>query len=304
MARRRGRPADAQHLRMRRLLGGLANQGSQGATRERLQRAMGLQATPTGKSTFFRDLGNLRDAGWDIKAVKRGLQDVFVLHVIDPRVRREFSEPERVELLRAARRAGLGQLYEDLDPRTADGTAAPEDVSLGLAQDAISARCRVRFGYRGKPRVVHPYELTRRGSGWILRGRDEGDERDGVVKSFYLNRAEDLDLDSPGTAEPIPEDLPPLNLDPMLVDEHAPIDVLVETSAESLDDVVSLVGARGYEVLSDSDPEAVLVSVVVTFMDGFLTRLFDLGTRARLIGPPEARAAARQRLAGVIGGQE
>ena len=116
MARKRGRPADDQHLRMRRLLGALANQERVGLPRTRLQRAMGLDG-PNSERVFRRDLANLRKAGWDIRSAAVGGQHLYVLHVIDPRIRRAFTDQERAELLRAARRAGLGQLYEDLDPR-------------------------------------------------------------------------------------------------------------------------------------------------------------------------------------------
>ena len=303
MARKRGRPADDQHLRMRRLLGALANQERVGLPRTRLQRAMGLDG-PNAERVFRRDLANLRKAGWDIRSATVGGQHLYVLHVIDPRIRRAFTDQERAELLRAARRAGLGQLYEDLDPEAADGTRAAEDDQLGQAQEAIATRCLVRFTYKGKPRVVHPYELARGDRGWLLRGREEGAEPStgDVVKVFYVNQATDLGLDHPGTAEPPPDRLPPLNLDPMRWEVHPPIEVILETTDEALDDVIALLGGRGYEVVLDRDLGAVRIEVTVTFMDGFLSRLFELGTRVRLIGPPEVRDAARQRLTDVIGG--
>ena len=91
-------------------------------------------------------------------------------------------------------------------------------------------------------------------------------------------------------------------MDPMRWQQHPPIQVVLETSSESVDDVIAQLGANGYSQVSDTDPGVLRIEVAVTFMDGFLSKLFELGTRARLIGPPEARDAARQRLSDVIGG--
>lgn len=106
MARKRGRPADDQHRRMRVILGALAARGQLGVSRERLERAIG--DVPDPRQYVKRDIRKLREAGWDIHSVTRDDGSYYVLTVTDVRLRRGFSEEERTQLLRAARKAGLG----------------------------------------------------------------------------------------------------------------------------------------------------------------------------------------------------
>ncbi|MGB8019816.1 MAG: WYL domain-containing protein [Candidatus Nanopelagicales bacterium] len=296
--RPRGRPADAQHRRMRGLLSTLAAVGEYGVTRKTLMEAMGLRADDdNAQRVFFRDVANLRASGWQIRSIKRGLEDRYTLKVIDHRMQAEFTPDERRELLRAARSAGIGQVYDDLDPDQVDGTPVPDDPDLRLAHAAIATRCLVTFVYSGSQRRVHPYDLARRPAGWLLRGREEDS---GTVKNYYLDRAVDLDIDRPGTAEPVPESLPALTLDPMRRREHPPVHVVVECRPESAGDIITLLGANGSEQVPGGFG-MVRFEVVVTYMDAFLNRLFELGERASLVGPPEARAAARTRLQQILG---
>ena len=297
MGRPRGRPADDQHRRMRLILGALVKHGNQGITRRRLERA----AQITGKDpsrTLKRDLRNLREAGWDIRSVQRAGEHLYVLRVVDPRLRRLFSDAERAQLLRAAQSVGLGQLYEDLDPGQKDGSAAPGDESLGTIQEAADSRCLVRFTYKHKPREAHPYTLTRRDKGWILRARETNAA---VVKNFYVDQMRDLELDAPGTAEEIPEDLPQMTLDPMLWNVHPVIPTVVEVAQTDLTEVARQLGSNGHRVVRKRPP--MRVEVDVTNTQGFLARLFEMGTRVRLIGPEEMREAAADRLRAVIGGR-
>jgi predicted DNA-binding transcriptional regulator YafY len=250
-------------------------------------------------TTFFRDLRNLKKAGWMIESTTIGLQERYVLTVVDPRLRASFTGAERAQLLRAAQAAGLGQLYQDLDPSLEDGTPTTGFHALDLAQRAIASRCLALFGYRGRDRVVHPYDLTHKPGGWILRGREEGSE---VVKSFYLERAEEFDIDRPGTAGAIPADLPPLNLDPMRRLEHDPVHVEVECPDEAVPDAVAALGANGHVERPGTGPGHTSVTVVVTNTEAFLDRLFELGTRARLVGPQSTRDAARARLSALMAG--
>lgn len=249
---------------------------------------------------FFRDLGNLKKAGWLIDSQSpRGAADEhrFVLTVVDHRLRAAFTEAERAQLLRAARAAGLGQLYRDLDPTVPDATPAHGDSDLELAQWAIARRARLTFTYRDRARDVHPYDLVRKSDGWMLRGREAGEP---IVKKYYLSRAVDLDVQGPGTAERVPEDLPAATNDPMLFDIHAPIEVEVESLAEAHDDVVSALGSRGHRPGSSAPVGAVRTVVEVSFLDAFVDRVLELGTRVRVLGPEQARAALRARLLEVI----
>lgn len=299
--RQPGRPADGQHRRMRALLSTLAARAEAGVTKAQLMTAMGL--TPGDSSherMFFRDVSNLQKAGWLIASQRpRGAADQhrFVLTVVDHRLRATFTDAERAQLLRAARGAGLGQLYRDLDPSVPDATAAPGDSDLELAQWAIARRALLRFTYADRPRVVNPYDLARKPDGWMLRGREVDSA---IVKKFYLVRAADLDVEQPGTAEPVPADLPSISNDPMLFAMHDPIEVELESASAAWGDVVSALGARGHRPGSAAPEGMVRTIVEVSFMDAFVDRVLELGTRVRVIGPDQARESVRERLLAVL----
>lgn len=289
-----GRPADAQHRRIRIILGTLAAHRSMGVPRRTLMKALGKDpASLTDQRVVARDLANLRDSGWHIDTEKVGLEDRYRLRVIDPRLRSTFSTHEREQLLRAARLAGLGQVFDDLDPTAADGTEAPENVTLGIAQRAIEMRSLITFVYAGRQRTVHPYDIELKPTGWRLRGREVEGE---LIKVFALERVEDLDFDRPGTAEPAPADLPPLNVDPMTRVEHSPVEVVVRHAPEHTQDVISQLGVGGHRVRETSYPDLLDSVLTVTFLDSFLDRLLEMEQRVTLIGPDSVRAALRDRL--------
>ena len=249
MARRPGRPADEQHRRVAAMLRSLAAADSQGRTRAQLMRVMGLD--PGNKSDvrkFRRDLAGLRVSRWHIEPVVRGLENRFVLHVIDNRIRETFDDAQRAELLRAAERAGLGQLYEDLDPERSDRTPHHGPEGLGVAQHAIRYRCVLRFDYYGRPRRLHPDDLFFSGGSWYVRGKEEGAPED--VKMFRIDRASDVFADPPGTAGPA-RDLPPPNRDPMRREDMTPVTVVVDTAEEDLPDVVGQIGVQGPSKVGD-----------------------------------------------------
>jgi predicted DNA-binding transcriptional regulator YafY len=294
MARRPGRPDDAQHERLGRLLSALAHRGSLGLPRKRLETAVGL-AGASARRTLMRDIAKLRESGWDIRSVPRSGEHVYVLHIIDRRIRKNFTAPERAELLRAAQHAGLGQLYDDLDPRVSAKTPAAGDHTLAVVQHAIQMRCRLTFTYHGKVRDLHPYDVTRTPKGWMLRGQEEGDT---TIKKFYLQRMIEPEPRRPRTAHDIPADLDPLSLDPMRWLEHDPITVQLACGPEEIDDVRFQIGRTDCRVTTTD--EGAIIEVDVTNTDAFLSRLFEMGHRARLVGPAQMQEAARTRLAGIV----
>jgi hypothetical protein len=261
-------------------------------------------ADPSHRRVFHRDLAALQASGWLISSDAErnaGIEATYQLRVVDHRLPATFNEQERAELLRAARSAGLGQLYEDLDPRLADGHPASVDPSLDLAQRAIATRCLLHFWYGERERLVHPYDLAWKPAGWLLRGREDDTD---LIKHFYLSRAVHLDIDRPGTAEAAPGTLPSIRLDPMCRRDHEPIEVTVTTTGAALADVVSALGANGHHQTSAgpaTPAELVSLVVTVTSMDAFCDRTLELGTRVRVTGPPTARDALRARLAPLAG---
>ena len=146
---------------------------------------------------------------------------------------------------------------------------------------------------------MHPFDVFFSGDAWFLRGREEGTDLD--HKTFRLTRAEELEADLPGSADPI-RDLPAPNRDPMRLSVAEPVTMTVATSHGDLPDVRAALGINGSTVLPDRTPEdEILVEVVVTNVAAALGRLFELDTRARLVGPESVRRQARELLEAAAG---
>lgn len=291
-----GRPADQLHRRMARLLHASTSHPDFGCSREQLMAAMGLDpGNASDVRKFWRDIGALKAAGWHIDTIQREHNAYdFRLRVVDNRIRATFTDTQRAQLLRAAERAGLGQLYEDLDPTRADSTPQEGPEGLGTAQYAIRHRCLLSFTYRSAERVVDPYDVFFSGDTWYLRGREAGSALD--FKVYRLSRASHMLPEAPGTAGPIPE-LPAPNRDPMRQVTTTPFEVIVETSPDDLPDAVTNLGVNGHrEAGSGAHEGNVQLAVTVTNPEAFLGRMFEMDTRVRLVGPQAMRERARELL--------
>ncbi|MDQ1249146.1 MAG: proteasome accessory factor [Actinomycetota bacterium] len=261
-------------------------------------RTMGLPDDATGVRIFRRDVRTLTDRGWDIRSVRVGDEHRYRLHVIDHRIRRVFTDAERRELLRVARSAGLGGLYDDLEPDAADapfatGALAPGDVET--ARYAVARRCLLRFVYHGKDRLVHPYEVVPTQDRWLLRARGVGEE---VVKKFFVDEMVGLQPEPPGSADHGGIPMSEGTLDPVRFRAHPSREVVLSAESADLPDVVAALGTGGYDVAGAPALDGrVTVTVRTTHLTGLLMRMFELGPRVRLEGPAAARRAARERLA-------
>jgi predicted DNA-binding transcriptional regulator YafY len=287
---------------MARVLHALVTHPRTGQTRDQLMAAADLDPGDDSEvRKFRRDLKALRAAGWQIDTVQRGPNEyVHVLRVIDARIRTTFTAAQRAQLLRAAERAGLAQLYDDLDPAAPSGLVGdPGLTELGVAEHAVRHRCLLRFTYKGTPRRVHPYDVFFSGNDWFFRGHEEGTDQE--HKTFRLTRAGDLRAEPPGTADP-GRDLPPPNRDPMRLPLTQPVAVVVATRDEDLPDVQAYLGINGSRVLPDRTPDGeILLEVAVTNPEALLGRLFELDTRVRLVGPEAIREQARAVLLAAAG---
>ena len=291
-----GRPADAQHRRMRIILGTLAAHRAQGVSRRTIMSALGKDpSSDSDQRVVARDLANLRASGWHIETEKVGLEDRYRLRVVDHRLRSAFSDQERAQLLRAARAAELGQIFDDLDPTTADGPdtlgqhhlgdrptghRGPQPARLPVhrqASHAASVRHRAQARWlatAGQGGRVRPGEGLRAGTRERPLRRPAGDRRPSAIGS------------------------PPLNIDPLSRHEHPPVEVVVRHAPELAPDVVSQLGAGGHRTIDTDDPGLVDSILTVTFLDSFLDRLVEMETRVRLISPASVRVALRERLLG------
>jgi predicted DNA-binding transcriptional regulator YafY len=284
------------------------------ATAERLLAHVGYGAAEVEdrRRQLTRDIGHLTRLGWEIRNVgASGDAARYRLVAGDLRLRVQFSAEEQAELQRVARAADLSGLGEDLGPAgPASGPPAfvPRRERAGdpeAAQRAVQRRCRLRFTYRGAERDVHPHQVHLRAGGWYLRAREDGAEE---VKTFRLDRMVGVRLDRPGTAEPAPVGAH-LSIDPVTWHVDEPVDALLRTAAEHVPHVRAMLGTA--EVV---EPEAaavgvgeedlpLLLRVPVTHREAFRGRLYELGSRVRLVGPEDLRQEVADHLRGVVAGR-
>ena len=238
-----------------------------------------------------RDVRNLEALGWvipNVAAPGEGAQ--YRLVAVDNRLMLELTPEQRFELMRAALLTG------DVDVGGLGGVDAPPplvsesfhgadaEVSgvLEEARWAAARRCLVRFRYKGRGRVAHPQAVHLRPGGWYLTAREVGDD---AVKTFAVDRIDELRLDPPGSAEPPPQDPVRPQLDPISWRVDPPVDAVVETTPDHRPRVERLLGAATSSV--DGPAQGTLrLTIPVTARQAFRSRLYQLGTRARLVGPP------------------
>lgn len=284
MPRPPGRDQSAPMERLVRLIGAL-NQHRKGAPVDLLLKVVAAEGTDDARRRMLsRDIEHLNNLGYDIRNVAEpGADGVYVMRARDNRLQVHLTPEQRGELLRAAIAAGLegisAHLAGDGQP---EATTIPSSGHLDLVQRGTTRHCRVRFEYKGEPRVVHPARVHSGPSGWYLSGREEGQE---VVKEFVVSRMSDVSLDPPGTAE-IVDETPRPSLDPLSWLQDPPADVVVEMPAEHRLLVENLLG-QPRELTEDEN--TVRMTYVVTNRAVFRWRVYELGTRVLVLGPEDVR---------------
>lgn len=272
MAKAAGRDQIGPMERLFRLLICLSDGGDRGVSVQKLLKVAGLdEVTDANKAQLRRVLRHLADGGWDIvNQAEEGTDGRYVLRARDNRL---------ALLLTPGERAALQQALADVD---ADVPEPPE--FLGDLQRAAERHCLTHFTYKGVRRHVHPYTLHSGPSGWVLRGRETTSE---IVKEFVVSRmADDVDIDQPGSAEVV-HTVPHHGFDPMDWDLDPPVDVIVATEPGNLTEVHRVLSGAA---VVGQDGDQLLLSRRVTNRAAFWSRLYELGVRVRVVGPPELRA--------------
>jgi predicted DNA-binding transcriptional regulator YafY len=250
-----------------------------------------------------RDVRHLEALGWEIVNVADpGDPARYRLTAVDNRLRVEFTPSQRYELVRAAHAARLAELVDGLggdqpQPETEfEASVQREDSALSRVQRAVARHCLLRFRYRDRDRVVHPHALHARPGGWYLTGNEDGVTE---VKTFVVSRMSDVRLDAPGTAA-TPDRTSRPQLDPITWTIDPAVDVVIETTPEHRPQVESMLGRATRA--ETSDPATVRLTIPVTHRAAFRRRLYELGTRVRLLGPIEVRDEVRRELLAVAEG--
>jgi predicted DNA-binding transcriptional regulator YafY len=282
-----------------------------GAERNTLSADELLEVVPYGGRTvdnrrdqLRRDLGHLETLGWQIANVApEGETARYRLTAVDNRLRVEFTPAQRAELLRAASAASLAELFDDLGDD--DGAEVPalvvqaerESADLGRVQSALSGHCRLRFVYRDVRRVVHPHALHVKPGGWYLTANEEGSD---TAKTFVVSRMSEVSVDAPGTAT-VPEEPARPQLDPItwLIDDVT--EATVSTTAEHQEQVETMLGRP--RTVDERDGGTVVLTIPVTHRAAFRRRVYELGTRVRVLGPADLREQMRRELEAVVRGE-
>ena len=297
--RRAGRDQQAPMERLVRLIGVLTTH-REGADVDVLLRAVAPDGTVTDEARrkmLTRDLEQLNALGYDVRNVaETGLDGVYVMRARDNRLAVHLRPEQRGELLRAALAAGL----EGMEPHLGEvgaGTApaAATSADLDLVQRAVTRRCRVRFTYKGGPRTLVPVRVHSGPSGWYLTGREEGSP---VAKEFVVTRMSEVELDPPGSAPAGPDEPVRRTLDPLSWEVDPPTDVLLEVPPEHRILVENLLGTPA--AVGEHDG-AVRLTYVVTNRQVLRSRVYELGTRVRVLGPDDVRAEMLAELRSFLG---
>lgn len=304
-----GRDQAAAMERLAQILFLLTHSPAATATADRLLdvASYGAEAIEDRRRQLFRDIEQLRAAGWDIRNdAEPGADARYRLVSGDYRLRVQFAPDEQGQLQRVARLAGLAGVTGPAgQPGSAgvrhNGSAAagfvPATVDAGpldLVLHAVRRRCLLHFDYRGTARVVHPHHVHSRSTGWYLSAREDGAA---TAKAFRVDRMSRASADEPGSAEPQPESAR-LSIDPVAWQVDPPVTVEVETTADHREQVVDLLG--GVADASSTADGGVTLRVRVVNRAAFRARLYELGERVRLLGPPEVRDEVRAELLAVV----
>lgn len=285
MPRPPGRDQAAPMERLVRLIGVL-NAHRAGAPVDLLLRAVAPDDTgdEARRRMLSRDLEHLNSLGYDIRNVAEpGADGVYLMRARDNRLQVHLTPEQRGELLRAAIAAGLEGMSAHLGGDGATGTAPPASSNhLDLVQRGTTRHCRVRFEYKGEPRVVHPVRVHSGPSGWYLAGREDGQR---VVKEFVVSRMSDISLDAPGSAEVVDE-VPRPSLDPLSWEQDPRTEVELEVPAEHRVLVENLLGPA--DAVAEAGG-ALHMTYAVTNRAVFRWRVYELGERVRVVGPDDVR---------------
>lgn len=277
--------------------------GLEGVPAATLVAVAGFAGRADPGSQLAREIRHLREVGWQIDNIAPQGEDArYRMTSVDSRLQIKLTPAQQSALRRAVLLADRGDLGDRLGlpddaatPEAATAASAPVDqATLETVLHAVRRRCLLRFRYKGTARVVHPGSVRAANQAWHLHGREDGDDR---VKVFVVGRMSQVSAGEPGSAQrPAVTSHPGLN--PMQWEYDEPVEVSVAAPTEYAPDVRRWLG----EALSERAEDGEVVFVYrATNRAGLRARLYQLGTRARVLGPEEIRSEIFGELAEMAG---
>jgi predicted DNA-binding transcriptional regulator YafY len=299
--------------RLVRLASVLHHAGERGVPAGNLLDVAGWSEAADGVSALKRDFRHLGALGWQIDNIaEQGLSAIYRMTSVDNRLRVKLSPEQQAALRRAVLLVDRSDLADRLG---LTGTDKPAEVvatlqagdhgDLDTVIRAVRQRSLLRFRYKGTERVVHPESVRTYTTQWYLRGREEGTD---TVKTYAVGRMLDVRTDPPGTAER-PEVTRHAGLHPMSWEIDPPVEVTIRTAPQYVDDVRRWLGDPVETPLVEpvetqpveSQPVETTLVYRVTNRAAFRARVYQLGTRVRVVGPDDVRAELLAELATMAG---
>jgi len=288
--------------------------GPAGVHRDRLLEIAGFSGADA-PSQLSRELRHLNRLGWLIDNIAEPGEDaVYRMTTVDNRLRVRLTPEQLSALRRAVLLADRDDLVERLglpdDARPAE--VAPPMPAVGVSASgvlsevvrAVRDRCVLRFGYKGTARVVHPESLRTQNGIWYLRGiEEEALATGGPVKVFVVDRMSGAEAGPARSAARI-DTVRHTGLHPMTWELDPPVDVVLRTPQRFEPDVRRWLGEPVDVRPAEGTEEEVVLTYRVTNRSALRARLNELGTRVRILGPPEVRAEIVAALAVAAGVEE
>jgi predicted DNA-binding transcriptional regulator YafY len=247
-------------------------------------------ADPT--SQLGRELRHMRDLGWQIDRISpEGEPAVYRMTSVDNRLSVRLTPGQQAALRRAVLLADRADLAERLAlPETGSAVPVPAAIPAGQPDErlatvirAVRMRCRLRFGYGGSRRTVHPDSVRAQNGTWYLLALEEATQ---TVKVFVVSRMTDVEADPPGTARAFPRERHP-GLHPMTWKVDPPVEVTLSAPTEFVPDVERWLGTP---VSYNKRGDEVELVYTVTNRAALRARIYQLGIRVRVVAPEEIRA--------------
>lgn len=270
--------------RLARILAVLDDAGVVGATTDRLLEVAeyGGQAAPQDQLSL--DLRNLKKQGWQIENLNpKGESGRYRMVSGDNRLQVKLSPAQRAALQRAVLLAERDDLAKRLGVRTATVAEGVGSIKirrqkgdkLSLALQSVQLRSRIRFTYKGTPRLVHPGTVRFQNYKWYLSGIEDGTD---LVKHFVVSEMSHIALDRPGTAAEVPS-VRRIPLHPLRWEVDAPAQVTLRTTAAFVPDVTRWLNEPDSQVERDGTVD---LTYTVTHRQAFRARLYVLGPRVTI----------------------
>ena len=273
-------PVEAMQ-RLARILAVLDDAGVVGATTDRLLEVAHYGGQSAPQDQLSLDLRNLKKQGWQIdNLAPQGEPGCYRMVSGDNRLHVKLSAAQRAALQRAVLLAERSDLAKRLGVRNA---TVPEGIGgivirkqkgdkLSLALQSVQLRSRIRFTYKGTPRLVHPGTVRFQNYKWYFSGIEDGSD---LVKHFVVSEMSAIALDPPGSAADVPS-VRRIPLHPLSWQVDEPTEVTVRTPLDFAPDVIRWLNEPDSHVESDG---LVDLTYTVTHRQAFRARLYVLGPR-------------------------